>query len=71
MPKLQKLDNVEVTPEEVAEAVRTPIPQTPQKQETYEEQYETNNYQQPPPQQQPATQQFRNPSPVREVISIS
>lgn len=71
LPKLQKLDNVEVTPEEVTEAIRTPIPQQTQKQEAYEEQYESNNYQSPPPQQQqtaPPPQQYRSSSPIREVI---
>jgi hypothetical protein len=68
LPRLQKLDNVEVTPEEVSDAVRNPIPQQTKREEVYEEQYNEPSYQQPqqpPPQQQ--QQQYRAPSPIREV----
>lgn len=68
LPRLQKLDNIEVTPEEVSDAVRNPIPQhQPKREEVYEEQYqEPPNYQQQQ-QSQPPQQQYRQPSPIREV----
>jgi hypothetical protein len=61
-----KLDNVEVTPEEVAEALSGPVsngsaPQHHPKEEVYEEDYETAY------RQQAATSNFRGHSPVREV----
>ena len=67
-----KLDNVEVTPEEVQEALRGPIPeaqppqqqsQPPPKEEVFEEDYETSY------RQQAAASNFRGHSPVREVKS--
>lgn len=66
LPKLVKLDNVEVSPEEVNEALRSPIAdnhQAPpqQKEEVYEEDYETAY------RQQAAASAFRGHSPVREV----
>lgn len=62
LPNLKKLDNVDVTPEEVSEAMRTPAAQHQPKQEIYED---------PPPptygqQQQQQQQQYRNQSPVVE-----
>lgn len=61
LPKLIKLDNVEVTPEEVQDALRNPPAAEPQKkEEAYEEDYDTTYQQQP-------TTQFRGHSPVREV----
>lgn len=65
LPKLVKLDNVEVTPEEINDALRGPIPEAhhhQQKEEVYEEDYETAY------RQQAATSNFRGHSPVREVI---
>ncbi|XP_050074751.1 signal transducer and activator of transcription A isoform X4 [Anopheles maculipalpis] len=65
LPNLKKLDNVDVTPEEVAEAMRAPVAQ-PQRHEVYE------NPSPPPPQQQqqtpPVSQQqpYRQQSPVIE-----
>ncbi|XP_035907978.1 putative uncharacterized protein DDB_G0279653 isoform X7 [Anopheles stephensi] len=63
LPNLKKLDNVDVTPEEVAEAMRAPVAQ-PQRHEVYE------NPSPPPPQQQPPPvsqqQQYRQQSPVIE-----
>lgn len=65
LPKLVKLDNVEVTPEEVSEALRGPVNnheshQQP-KEEVYEEDYETAY------RAQAAQSSFRGHSPVREV----
>ncbi|XP_035907977.1 putative uncharacterized protein DDB_G0279653 isoform X6 [Anopheles stephensi] len=66
LPNLKKLDNVDVTPEEVAEAMRAPVAQ-PQRHEVYE------NPSPPPPQQQPPPvsqqQQYRQQSPVIEQMS--
>lgn len=66
LPKLIKLDNVEVTPEEVNEALRGPVdshqPHKQQpKEEVYEEDYETAY------RAQAAQSSFRGHSPVREV----
>lgn len=65
LPKLVKLDNVEVTPEEVTDALRGPADnhaiQQPPKEEVYEEDYETAY------RQQAASSAFRGHSPVREV----
>jgi hypothetical protein len=60
------LDNVEVTPEEVTEALNGPssnssAPQNHPKEEVYEDDYETAY------RQQAATSNFRGHSPVREV----
>lgn len=67
LPKLVKLDNVEVTPEEVSDALRGPIPASnppqQQKEEVYEDDYETAY------RQQAAASSFRGHSPVREVTS--
>uniref|UniRef100_A0A182RVZ6 U2A'/phosphoprotein 32 family A C-terminal domain-containing protein n=1 Tax=Anopheles funestus TaxID=62324 RepID=A0A182RVZ6_ANOFN len=62
LPNLKKLDNVDVTPEEVAEAMRAPVAQ-PQRHEVYE-----NPSPPPPQQQQPpvSQQQYRQQSPVIE-----
>uniref|UniRef100_A0A182MIH9 U2A'/phosphoprotein 32 family A C-terminal domain-containing protein n=1 Tax=Anopheles culicifacies TaxID=139723 RepID=A0A182MIH9_9DIPT len=65
LPNLKKLDNVDVTPEEVSEAMRAPVAQ-PQRHEVYE------NPSPPPPQQQQqqapvSQQQYRQQSPVIEV----
>ena len=59
LPNLKVLDNVEVTPEEVNDAMRASV----RREETpvYEEQY-----QEPVPQRQ-QQQEYRQPSPVREV----
>lgn len=57
MPNLKKLDNIDVNPEEVAEALRA----APVVEETYEE---------PPYQEQPNQQHYRT-SPVRDVSFIS
>lgn len=62
-----KLDNVEVTPEEVSDALRGPIassqpaPQQIPKEEVYEEDYEIAY------RQQAASSSFRGHSPVNEV----
>lgn len=61
MPKLIKLDNVEVTPEEVNDALRQAHAQPQQKEEVYQEDYETAY------RQQAAASSFRGHSPVREV----
>ncbi|XP_049298090.1 sex-determining region Y protein isoform X7 [Anopheles funestus] len=62
LPNLKKLDNVDVTPEEVTEAMRAPVAQ-PQRHEVYE-----NPSPPPPQQQQPpvSQQQYRQQSPVIE-----
>uniref|UniRef100_A0A182QSY2 U2A'/phosphoprotein 32 family A C-terminal domain-containing protein n=1 Tax=Anopheles farauti TaxID=69004 RepID=A0A182QSY2_9DIPT len=63
LPNLKKLDNVDVTPEEVSEAMRAPVAQPPQRHEVYE-----NPSPPPPQQQQPpvSQQQYRQQSPVIE-----
>ncbi|XP_049298092.1 uncharacterized protein F09G8.5 isoform X9 [Anopheles funestus] len=65
LPNLKKLDNVDVTPEEVTEAMRAPVAQ-PQRHEVYE-----NPSPPPPQQQQPpvSQQQYRQQSPVIEQMS--
>nr|XP_029735548.1 putative uncharacterized protein DDB_G0279653 isoform X4 [Aedes albopictus] len=66
LPNLKKLDNVDVTPEEVSEAMRTPVAQHQPKQEIYEDP-PPNTYGQQEKQQQPhQQQQYRNQSPVVE-----
>ncbi|XP_021699529.1 putative uncharacterized protein DDB_G0279653 isoform X2 [Aedes aegypti] len=65
LPNLKKLDNVDVTPEEVSEAMRTPVAQHHPKQEVYEDPPPPTYSQQQQPQQQPQ-QQYRNQSPVVE-----
>lgn len=70
LPNLKKLDNVEVTPEEVRDAVRAPVdmPQQPQqqqqqqiKEDPYDDDFEQSY------RQQAASSGFRVHSPVREV----
>uniref|UniRef100_A0A2M4AFR3 Putative agap005870-pb-like protein n=1 Tax=Anopheles triannulatus TaxID=58253 RepID=A0A2M4AFR3_9DIPT len=68
LPHLKKLDNVEVTPEEVAEAMRAPVAQSPPASQRNHEMYENPS---PPPQQPPPSsqqhyhqqQQYRQQSP--------
>ncbi|XP_062544513.1 signal transducer and activator of transcription A isoform X6 [Armigeres subalbatus] len=60
LPNLKKLDNVDVTPEEVSEAMRAPVAQHQPKHEVYEDPPSTTYSHQ---QQQ---QQYRNQSPVIE-----
>ncbi|XP_061502494.1 cilia- and flagella-associated protein 410 isoform X5 [Anopheles gambiae] len=66
LPNLKKLDNVDVSPEEVAEAMRAPVAQPQQRHEVYE------NPSPPPPVQHQQTspqqqqQQYRQQSPVIE-----
>uniref|UniRef100_A0A182WHZ7 U2A'/phosphoprotein 32 family A C-terminal domain-containing protein n=1 Tax=Anopheles minimus TaxID=112268 RepID=A0A182WHZ7_9DIPT len=62
LPNLKKLDNVDVTPEEVSEAMRAPVAQ-PQRHEVYENPSPPPAQQQPPPASQ---QQYRQQSPVIE-----
>lgn len=70
LPNLKKLDNVDVTPEEVDDAMNAaPIPQQQEQQQIeeddYEDSYQDQQYQQPPqsqyssppPHQQPQQQQ--------------
>ncbi|KAL5291076.1 C21orf2 family protein [Megaselia abdita] len=55
LPNLKKLDNVDVTPEEVDEAMSAaPLPQQQQEieEDDYEDSYQDEQYQQPPPQSQ-------------------
>ncbi|XP_061502491.1 protein kinase 4 isoform X3 [Anopheles gambiae] len=69
LPNLKKLDNVDVSPEEVAEAMRAPVAQPQQRHEVYE------NPSPPPPVQHQQTspqqqqQQYRQQSPVIEQMS--
>lgn len=68
LPKLVKLDNVEVTPEEVNDALSGPVSnhassQQQPKEEVHEEDYETAY------RSQAAASNFRGHSPVREVNS--
>uniref|UniRef100_A0A2M3Z8U2 Uncharacterized protein n=1 Tax=Anopheles braziliensis TaxID=58242 RepID=A0A2M3Z8U2_9DIPT len=69
LPHLKKLDNVEVTPEEVAEAMRAPVAQPSPASQRNHEMYENPS---PPPQQPPPSsqqqqyhhqQQYRQQSP--------
>lgn len=84
LPNLQKLDNVEVTPEEVQDALKGGG-QVQREEEVYEDAYtngpaqEQQNYQQQPPPQQTQQQQhppvqqqqqWRGQSPVREVCVL-
>lgn len=66
LPNLKKLDNVEVTPEEVREAMRGPAPeqQAPPQQQTKEEPYEEDY--ESAYRQQAANSGFRGHSPIRE-----
>lgn len=64
LPNLKKLDNVDVTPEEVSEAMRAPAAQHQPKHEVHEDPPATYGHQ-PQHQQQPP-QQYRNQSPVVE-----
>ncbi|CAG9800396.1 unnamed protein product [Chironomus riparius] len=67
LPNLKKLDNVEVTPEEVRDAMRSPMTEQPAqsqqqiREEPIEEDYESNY------RQQAANSGFRGHSPIREV----
>lgn len=75
LPNLEMLDNVSVTPEELADAMKAGNAAQSQ-EEIYEDAYsngpsqqqtQQQQYQQQPPQQQQQQQQFRQSSPVREV----
>jgi hypothetical protein len=68
LPNLKKLDNVEVTPEEVRDAIRAPVdmPQQQQQQQQIKEDGYDDEYEQSY-RQQAATSGFRGHSPVREV----
>ncbi|XP_041770405.1 putative uncharacterized protein DDB_G0279653 isoform X9 [Anopheles merus] len=67
LPNLKKLDNVDVSPEEVAEAMRAPVAQPQQRHEVYENPSPPPpvQHQQTSPQQQ-QQQQYRQQSPVIE-----
>lgn len=68
LPNLKKLDNVDVTPEEVSEAMRAPVAQHQPKHEVREDPPATYGHQQQhQQQQQQSPQQYRNQSPVVEV----
>lgn len=78
LPNLEKLDNVDVTPEEVAEALRGGGV-AHREEEAYEDAYsngtaaqqsqnQQSQQQQQPQQQQQQQQQWRQQSPVREVL---
>ncbi|XP_058466192.1 uncharacterized protein LOC131439320 isoform X4 [Malaya genurostris] len=60
LPNLKKLDNVDVTPEEVTDAMRAPVAQQQPRQDIYEDSPP------PPVHQQQQHQQHRNQSPVVE-----
>ncbi|XP_055533915.1 uncharacterized protein LOC129723613 isoform X2 [Wyeomyia smithii] len=62
LPNLKKLDNVDVTPEEVADAMRSPITQHQTRHEAYEDTASPSNNQPQSSQHQP----YRNQSPVIE-----
>nr|XP_040222532.2 GATA zinc finger domain-containing protein 10 isoform X4 [Anopheles coluzzii] len=70
LPNLKKLDNVDVSPEEVAEAMRAPVAQPQQRHEVYENPSPPPpvQHQQTSPQQQ-QQQQYRQQSPVIEQMS--
>ncbi|XP_053683192.1 uncharacterized protein LOC128733559 isoform X2 [Sabethes cyaneus] len=62
LPNLKKLDNVDVTPEEVADAMRSPITQHQSRHDVYEDAAPPSTNQQ----QSSQHQQYRNQSPVIE-----
>lgn len=64
LPNLTKLDNVEVTPEEVNEALRASVRR---EEPVYEEQYQEPQV--PPQQQPPRAHEYRQTSPIREVCT--
>lgn len=67
LPNLKKLDNVDVTPEEVSEAMRAQV--APPKNEVYEDPSpppSVQHQQYPQQQQQQQQQQYRNQSPIVE-----
>lgn len=77
LPNLEMLDNVSVTPEELADAMKgAHLAQS--QEEIYEDAYSNGPSQQqaqpqqlpPHHQQQPPPQQYRHQSPVREVSLI-
>lgn len=77
LPNLEMLDNVSVTPEELADAMKGGNAAQSQ-EEIYEDAYsngpsqqqtQQQQYQQQPPQPQQQQQQFRQTSPVREVCN--
>lgn len=72
LPNLEMLDNVSVTPEELADAMKGGSAAQSQ-EEIYEDAYSNGPSQQQTQQQQyqqqPQQQQYRQSSPVREVCS--
>jgi hypothetical protein len=64
LPNLKKLDNVEVTAEEVQDALRAPVPMQQSPQDVYEQEQQYNDRNTQQSQQQ---QQYRQQSPLREV----
>lgn len=62
LPNLKKLDNVEVSPEEVREALKGDFQQQKQQPPEYSDDFESQY------RQQAATSGFRGHSPIREVI---
>lgn len=67
MPNLKKLDNVEVSPEEVKDAMKGDLHPQPQQQQQqqqpeYDDDFESSY------RQQAASSGFRGHSPIREVI---
>lgn len=80
LPNLEMLDNVSVTPEELADAMKggnaaqsqeeiyeDAYSNGPSQQQTQQQQYQQ---QPPPPQQQQQQQQYRQSSPIREVCVL-
>lgn len=61
LPHLTKLDNEDVSPEEINEAMRAGVRR---EEPVYEEQYQEPA----PPQQTSRQQEYRQTSPLREVI---
>lgn len=70
LPNLTKLDNVDVTPEEVNEALRAAVRR---EEPVYQEPYQEPPVPQQPQQRQqqaPPQQEYRQSSPIREVSLV-
>lgn len=65
IPTLKKLDNIDVTPEELSDALSSVSLKQQEEEEVYENPYNGGQNQQQ--QQQTQQQQWRNNSPIRDV----
>lgn len=69
LPNLKKLDNVEVSPEEVRDAMKGELHQPQQHQQQQQPEYENDDFESNY-RQQAATSGFRGHSPIREVNEL-